>query len=977
MPRMARGDQEDWIDGPERMFLQTLGDRLRKLDEDHAILVEAAGAVGARLGADRATFAECNAEGTRFVIASEWPVRIVLETGGPVLNSQLGLDLIPVLQTGDIICIEDVRDDSRLEDFHRQLLGNAGVVSTIAAPILRDGRPAAMLALQCRKPRRWTDDEARLVDQVAERSWAALERARALAALRSTQQRQSFLLALGDALNDESDPDAILAVTNRMLGEHLGALRVGYGEIDESDTYLILKADWTNGVPSNAGTFLLESYGNQGADENRAGRTFVSADLAADPRVGPAHMPAFDRFGVKALIAVPLIRAGRFTAVLSVQSGTARHWSDEEVRLCQEVAARTWAILERARAEADLRDREEQLRNAIDAAQLGTFEWNLQTGLGRWSDRAVEMLDAPTNTPTLQDWAAMMHPEDASMVVDSLQQASARHGRMTSAYRIKHRTGETHWIASHGRVIHDAEGRPVGTRGVLVDVTERHVAQQRLAESEARLAAFLHHAPASMYLKDAEGRYLLANEEVARRLETDPATIVGKTLFDIAPPEVAEHASREEREVLDSGEPKTTEQSFVLQGEMVHALATRFPVPDAQGRPAYIGGVLIDITSQKRAEDELARSREALYQSEKLTALGSLLAGVSHELNNPLAVVAGQAMLLEEDAAGTPHAVRAAKIKRAAERCAKIVQTFLAMARQKQPERRLVYANEVVRAALDLTDYGLRTAGVRVTCRLAAGLPPLHADPDQLHQVLANLLINAQHALLDVTGERRLTVATRALSGRIEIEISDNGPGIPLDVRRRVFEPFFTTKAQGVGTGLGLSFSLGVVEAHGGKLELLDIGQGAAFRISLPAAQPTAPEQVPPPVKRALSARGRLLVVDDEPDVGDLIAEMLESQGWTVRVATGGAAAKSLLRAERFDFILSDLRMPDFDGPALHAWLAEYQPDMARRIAFVTGDTLGPAARRFLTDTGVPCIEKPFTPQMLRSLLDALNTPAH
>jgi CheY-like chemotaxis protein len=337
-------------------------------------------------------------------------------------------------------------------------------------------------------------------------------------------------------------------------------------------------------------------------------------------------------------------------------------------------------------------------------------------------------------------------------------------------------------------------------------------------------------------------------------------------------------------------------------------------------------------------------------------------------------------MLLEEDAGNSRLAERAAKIRRAAERCAKIVQTFLALARQKPPERRRVDLNAIVSAALDLTGYGMRTAGIDVVCELTPGLPMLDADGDQLHQVFANLLVNAQQALHETDHPRRLTIATRraARPGMLEVEVADNGPGIPPELRRRVMEPFFTTKPQGVGTGLGLSYSLGVVEAHGGQLELVDTADGAVFRVTLPAVEEAPPGPTPDgAVAVPAASAGRALVVDDEPEIADMLAEILEGQGYRVRIAASGEDAKAQLAVRDFDLVLSDLRMPGIDGPTLYAWVRAERPHLLPRFGFVTGDTMGPAAVRFLAESGVPSLEKPFTPKGLRNFVEKVRERAN
>jgi len=251
----------------------------------------------------------------------------------------------------------------------------------------------------------------------------------------------------------------------------------------------------------------------------------------------------------------------------------------------------------------------------------------------------------------------------------------------------------------------------------------------------------------------------------------------------------------------------------------------------------------------RRAHEEIRRQRETLQQREKLAAMGSLLAGVAHEINNPLSVVVGRTAMLEETAEPqTRAAVR--KIREAAERCARIVKTFLAMARQHAPERTQVQVNAVIEAALDVLDYSLQASGVQVVQNLAADLPELFADSDQLHQVFMNLIVNAQQAMADHDGERILTIITRhdKINSAIQAAVADSGPGIPGEIRCRIFEPYFTTKPIGAGTGVGLAVSLGIIEAHGGSIVAQSAEHGGAtFLINLPigAAPPTASPSVP------------------------------------------------------------------------------------------------------------------------------------
>jgi PAS domain S-box-containing protein len=394
---------------------------------------------------------------------------------------------------------------------------------------------------------------------------------------------------------------------------------------------------------------------------------------------------------------------------------------------------------------------------------------------------------------------------------------------------------------------------------------------------------------------------------------------------------------------------------------------------DSEGRALRIAGSLSDITERRRSEAEIARQRDALYQSEKLSALGSLLAGVAHELNNPLSIVVGQSLMLREAAEGsadvTALAERAAKIEQAATRCARIVRTFLAMARQRHPRRGPVDVEALLDDALGLLDYGLRSAGIEVTRENFGSLPPLQADGDQLGQVFTNLLVNAQQALSDWPAPRRLSIQTMpSVDGRwAEIVVADNGPGVPPELRRRIFEPFFTTKPAGSGTGIGLSVSIGIIETHGGTLTVEEnpgiagTRGGACFTIRLPlsdtVAIPTAAFSVDPQAADG----GRVLVVDDDVDVAELLRDFLQQSGFTVDVAGDGAAALKLAMARDYDAILSDLRMPVLDGRGLLAQLQAERPHLARRFVFVTGDTLGLGGEQELRNLGRPVLDKPFT----------------
>ncbi len=513
-------------------------------------------------------------------------------------------------------------------------------------------------------------------------------------------------------------------------------------------------------------------------------------------------------------------------------------------------------------------------------------------------------------------------------------------------------------------------------RRLRQDLEARVRIQRELENSEARLQQILDNATAVVSVKDTEGRFLFVNREWERVFRLRQADVVGRTEEECLPQDVARPHHANDRLVLDANAPMEFEETARLDDGTHTYISIKFPLHDAGGRAYAVCGISTDVTERKRSAEELARQRESIYQREKLAALGSLLAGVSHELNNPLSVVVARAVLLEEH--GEPATQAAAvKIRTAAERCARIVRTFLAMARQQRPERGPVDIREVVDAALDIAAYALRTSGVEVEVDCPSDLPRVLADADQLHQVMLNLLINAQQALQDRPLPRRIRVAGRFDVGRrvLAVTVSDNGPGVPSSLRARVFEPFFTTKPTGVGTGVGLAVSLGIVEAHGGTLTVDASPEGGAeFTVSLPAGDVVAAERAAGPAPKASAAKRSILIVDDEPDIRDALAEILGGARGRVVTAASGSEALDRLAEESFDAILTDVRMPDRDGRDLYEEIVRRWPGRAERVVFVTGDTLATSLRDFVRSTGRPVIEKPFLPGEVRRVVAELST---
>jgi two-component system NtrC family sensor kinase len=520
------------------------------------------------------------------------------------------------------------------------------------------------------------------------------------------------------------------------------------------------------------------------------------------------------------------------------------------------------------------------------------------------------------------------------------------------------------------------------------DLTELKLSEQSLAEqlaartaSEALNAAIIAAALDCVIAIDEAGNIVEFNPAAEATFGYSRAEALGRPVAElIVPPSLRQRHAEGFGRYIKGGEPRILGRRIDIEamranGEVfpVELTITEVPLPERRIFTAH----LRDLTVRRSNEAEIQRQREALHQSEKMAAVGSLLAGVAHELNNPLSIVIGNALMLTEAAAMVSPELneRAQTVQAAAERCGRIVRTFLAMARQRERQQRPAALREFIDGPLELLAYGLRAAGIEVTLDIPDGLPPLLCDPDQMQQVVMNLLTNARQALEGCPAPRRVRIAARREGEWTLLEIADNGPGVPEAIRSRVFDPFFTTKPMGAGSGIGLGLSRGIVEAHGGTLNLApDDGSGARFLIRLPLGNASAPDSAAADAAQRPSTGDErsVLIIDDEVEVARLLSELLAGLGFRCEIAHDGAAAQARLRQRDYDAILCDVRMPEVDGPALFAWLGETKPHLRQRMAFLTADTLGAASGEFLAHASRPILEKPFVPAELRRLMGEL-----
>ncbi|MBD3867686.1 MAG: response regulator [Acidobacteria bacterium] len=409
---------------------------------------------------------------------------------------------------------------------------------------------------------------------------------------------------------------------------------------------------------------------------------------------------------------------------------------------------------------------------------------------------------------------------------------------------------------------------------------------------------------------------------------------------------------------------------------------------DSRGEPRDLSLVSAPLTGAGRVwigrdVTHLNRVERSLAQAERLSTLGEVVAGVAHELNNPLSSVLGYSELARKSSENPALLRDLTRVVDSARRCKKIVHNLLGFARENNAEKKYSDLNSCVRRVLDLRTYNLRAARADLETDLAPDLPSTLFDFQQIEQVVMNLLANAEHAVTGQEKEGVLKLRTWHESGTICLEVSDNGPGIPAPARSRVFDPFFTTKGIGQGTGLGLSVSFGIVREHDGSLELMPepAGGGACFRLSLPVT--AMPEPAPgdvaggvEPPARCFEGR-RILVAEDEPLVLELFTRVLEGDGASVTRAADGREAWDQLVAGEFDLVVADLRMPRMDGQELYERVAEEMPEMIRRFVFATGDMASEATLAFLEGLPNGILVKPLQVETVRHVLGKALSSSH
>lgn len=817
---------------------------------------------------------------------------------------------------------------------------------------------------------------------------------------RQAELRQAFLIEIGDALRDLNQPQQIMTVASELVGRHLGANRVGYGELNETGEFLIVEHDWTDGTMlTAAGWHRFEEFGAEILAEHRAGRSVSIVDALADPRTQNATAAYAGIGGVRARLAVPLLRGGRWVAEMFVHQAEPREWTDEELALVREIAERTWAAVERARAEAAQRENEERLRLATDAARLGIWSWVIDEDRVSWeNDQLYEIMGlAPGAEPinAARFLAEYVHPDDAERFRTALDTAVRTGWRFYYVGRFYRTDGSLHWIEFTGRLQRGSNNASARMVGTAEDVTDRKRAEEQIrvaAEVNAKFRTMFEQGSQFAGILTIDGAVMEANRLFVDGCGYRRADVIGKKFWECGwwnrAPDLAELARSASLQAAKGQFFRAETAYFLADGSERLVDLNLAPILDDARQVLFVAATGTDITDRKRAEEELRKLAADLSEADRQK--DEFLATLAHELRNPLGAIGNALQVLKETGSPDPSRMRLRNlIDRQTRHLRRLVDDLLDVSRVNrgkfQLQREMLKLQPLISQVLETLQPGIEERGHT----LQVSLPPtpliLDADPTRLEQVLWNLLHNAVK-YTQAGGQISLHVEVEphpVAEQQVVIRIRDNGIGIPQELLPRIFDIFAQAeqsldRTQG-GLGLGLTLVKQLVEMHGGLVEAQSggLGQGAEFRVRLPLLHVGATTSPEPALAPAPPTSGlRVLVVDDLVDAAETLAELLELWGYDVRLAHDGPTALATWETFPAEVILLDIGLPGMTGYEVASRLRALPGGARPRIIALTGYGQ-PDDRRRTAEAGFNHhLLKPADMDELRKLLTTPDFPA-
>ena len=654
--------------------------------------------------------------------------------------------------------------------------------------------------------------------------------------------------------------------------------------------------------------------------------------------------------------------------------------------LRQENARLKGVEAELAAAMESLRGSEERLRLAVDAAQMGLWEWDMLSNRVSWDAKKYDVFGLAYGSfaGTKEAFFELVHPQDRPMLAMAITRAVEDGAPYHNEFRIVAPSGNTRWIANLGQVYRDDDGRPLRMIGVVHDVTDRKLTERALSDSEEKFRSIVETTSEWIWALDRDARITYSNPTIERILGYRPEELVGLSLRSLVH---EDDLPKAEHILSTSLAEKRRWAAFVVRcrhkDDTYRYLECHgVPILDATGEVVGFRGSDRDVTERKQVEEEL---RDAY----RMEGIGHLAGGFAHHFNNLLTVIAGHVDMASELSGGEAAQADLQAIRQAAQRGALLTRQLLTFAGKQIIAPRVVNVNDLIEE-MGTTLRRLVGEDIELVTQLSSGLWNVKADPTQLDLVLMNLAVNAQEAM---PNGGTLAIATTNVAtddeyaprgaevmpgGYVMVAVSDTGTGMTEEIAQQIFEPFFTTKEWGPdSTGLGLSSCYGVVAQQGGHIRVLtEPDKGSTFRIylpRLPIAEDTE-EHAETPLTRPRESM-TVLVADDEAGVRKLAARILRARGYSVLEAASGAEALVVARAwhGRIHLLVTEVVMPEMNGWDLARRLQDERPGL--ETLYISGYAENAVVREGGVDKKVNFLQKPFAAgalvQMVRKLLDA------
>ncbi|HEY2963122.1 MAG TPA: PAS domain S-box protein [Pyrinomonadaceae bacterium] len=879
--------------------------------------------------------------------------------------------LIKALDETGVLPFSDAANDKRITDLYRNILSKADVKSIMYVAIrVGDDVPAAFALSTTKHIQEWTDADIALAKAVADQTGIAIRQAELYQKAESTSIREALVNRLTMAIRASLRLPAVLSAATRELGTALSASRVHLFLYHSEETNSPLEHEYLETDVESIKPMEIDEEDPLGRVLSTSSRALIIDDALHYDDVSPALTEQVrvqaQRFNIRSQINYPLIVKGQFRGVLSIhQTDRIRHWSEDEVSLVEALAERLAIGIAQAELFEMVARGKTEWETTFDAMSDGIFIFDRDGELKRVNRAGAAMEAVHPRLLLGRKCCDILRSsaEDEACVVERALETSRSITIEITPERLNRPL-----LVSVEPVLDEAN-KALAVVCTARDLSELRKVQAVAREHQSLLTNILESARESIYAVDPDGNFKWCNTATLRGLGYERSNFIGRPLLDMVY-ESDRELVREKLAAALTGVPQTYEMRyFSPDGRLRHARVDNSPLV-VEGKTTGVLGIARDITEQKEERERAARA-------DKLRALGQLASGVAHDFNNSLAAILGRAQLLRRQV-NDPALVRNLDIiQTAAEDAAATVRRIQTFAR-KSPvkEFELLDVGSLLNDAIEITrtrwENEARLRGLEYQVRLEAEAgQSTYGSASELREVFVNMIVNAVDAM---PRGGKLSITCRRNDDRLQLQFNDSGMGMPDDVRQKIFEPFFSTKGAH-GTGLGLSVSYSIIERHEGAISVISQpGNGTTFTVDLPAAMPES-SLVDVSLPADDTARLRILVVDDEAPVRETLAEMLVAINHQVELAGSGQEAVEKLRRDPFDFVFTDLAMPEMDGWETARAIREVWPNV--RIILVTGygaTTVPPAGEENLVDA---IIGKPFDFAQVGSTLNTLARQLH